>query len=278
MFVSDRLIYLELHKTGCSHIRKVLMETVGGELDGKHNRPQRIPEGRYVLGSVRNPWAWYVSLWAYGSLGKGLLRGRLTQRFDRAYYQLAAREGGRAWPVALATSFAHDLVKPVPTWRETYSDSEDPVKFRRWLKMVLDPRHRHDLGDVYAFSPVSRHAGFLTFRYLKLYTRDVRMLYTDEHLASADGIREFDSKHGVLSGVVRTEHLAGDLLACLLEAGYELDEAARAALMARATHKTNASSHRATRDYYDDETLELVAQKESFIVEKHMYAPPVSHA
>src|SRR5690348_9457187 len=73
MFVSDRIVLVELQKTGCTHIRNLLMELVGGQLVEKHNRvdPRMFRDGRVFLGSVRDPWDWYISNWAFSCDGQG---------------------------------------------------------------------------------------------------------------------------------------------------------------------------------------------------------------
>ena len=83
MFVNERLIYLQLQKTGCTHVAMLLDKLIGGEQVGKHNRlPARLEsEGRLIVGSVRNPWDWYVSLWAFGCEQCGGLADRLTSGF-----------------------------------------------------------------------------------------------------------------------------------------------------------------------------------------------------
>ncbi len=71
MYVADRLIYLELQKTGSKQIRRLLSSCIGGKQTGKHNRMTELQPGRMIVDSIRNPWAWYVSLWAFGCLGRG---------------------------------------------------------------------------------------------------------------------------------------------------------------------------------------------------------------
>lgn len=82
MLVSDHLVYLELPKTACSHIRDLLKLLVGGDIVGKHNRlpGHLMQQNKMIVGSIRNPWDWYVSMWAYGCDRKGLLYKRLTSR------------------------------------------------------------------------------------------------------------------------------------------------------------------------------------------------------
>src|SRR5690349_15399636 len=80
MFVSDRIVFLELQKTGCTHIRNLLKEIVGGRLVMRHNQaPADLFTGdRFFLGSVRDPWDWHVSLWAYCCDGRGDLYSNLS--------------------------------------------------------------------------------------------------------------------------------------------------------------------------------------------------------
>ena len=80
MFVTDKLIYLQMQKTACSHIAAMLAETVGGRKIGLHiPLPRRLHStDKHVVGSIRNPWDWYVSQWSYGCAGRGALRNRLT--------------------------------------------------------------------------------------------------------------------------------------------------------------------------------------------------------
>ena len=75
MLITDKLVYLELHKTGCTFTRLVLAELFSDScrIVGKHNLVETIPqdvlgdfETKTKIGNIRNPWDWYVSLWAFG--------------------------------------------------------------------------------------------------------------------------------------------------------------------------------------------------------------------
>src|SRR4051812_35017204 len=95
MFVSDRLIYIQMQKTASTHIARVLAEVVGGEQHQQHIRLRGDRDGRLVVVSVRSPWDWYVSLWAYGCRGGGGrsgVRERLTEP-PPGYGEIA----GAAW-------------------------------------------------------------------------------------------------------------------------------------------------------------------------------------
>ena len=82
MFVSEKIVFIQLQKTGCTHIAKLLSNLLEGRHIGKHNRatPELFTNQRSFLGSIRDPWEWYVSLWAYGCDKKGRIYQRVTKR------------------------------------------------------------------------------------------------------------------------------------------------------------------------------------------------------
>ena len=83
MFETDRLIYLQMQKTGCSHVADLLDRCYGGEQTNKHAPlGQQLLTEKYVAGSVRNPWSWYLSLWSFGCQRGGSMHGRLVRRGD----------------------------------------------------------------------------------------------------------------------------------------------------------------------------------------------------
>jgi hypothetical protein len=253
MLVTDRLIYLQLQKTACSHIAAMLEKTVGGKKIGLHiPLPRRLHStDKYIVGSIRNPWEWYVSQWSYGCAGRGALHKRLT---GRKLFRLFEK------PVS-------ELTKPVAKWRETYKDHRDPECFNRWLKMIFDPYRRKDLGEGYANSPISRYAGLMTYRYIKIYTRG-------GNANSLEALKKFDSENNFLKFTIRVESIEEDLLQALTNAGYELGEDQIQIIKQGADNRTNPSDHLPTEFYYDEETVDLVARNEKLIIEKYSYSPP----
>ena len=270
MFDTDKLVYLQLQKTGCTHVERMLRELVGGKSVGrKHGRLEStFPlEGRTIVGSVRNPWSWYVSLWAFACTRTGAIYTSTTRR------SLAhGPDGGPRFSPRWAAQLWRSLLKPTAKWRRLYADSNDPALFREWLRLVLDPRRAHDLGRDYGRTRLKHFAGLLTYRYLFLYASDVGRLYASDGLRTHDALSEFDRTNNMVNLMIRTESLERDLVAVLKTVGHEVDERAVAAL--RTTPRTNTSRHRRSGEYYDSETLDLVARREAFIIAKYGYAPP----
>ena len=73
MFISDQICFVELGKTGCSYIRKVLDQNIkSGKLTSIHDQISNnlLNSKKLKIGSIRNPLDWYISLWSFGCLMK----------------------------------------------------------------------------------------------------------------------------------------------------------------------------------------------------------------
>ncbi|MEL6870163.1 MAG: hypothetical protein AAFO81_10225 [Pseudomonadota bacterium] len=277
MFVSEKLVFLELHKTGGSHIGHWLRQTLGGEQVGKHNRLAPELRDRFIVGSIRNPWDWYVSLWAYGCSSRGSVWRQTIDGVNLRYYreQLAA-EMGRA-NVGVQTLLRQawsDLRKDQNAWIDCYRDSNDAARFRRWLNRVLNGGHALDLREGFGFSAVSQHSGLMTYRYLKLFTDLGDALYSDPRLGTTQGMRSTLEERFLLNHCIRSESLEPDLVEAITNAGYELSDTQRSAILESGKQKVNASKRNTTGFYYDAQTRDLVAEREQLIIEQHRYAAP----
>ena len=222
-------------------------------------------QGKYIVGSIRNPWDWYVSLWAFGCDRHGFL-------YRSAISRSLSRHGLKFHPERFPLVVIAEIKKPVKTWQRTYSNSKDPKLFREWLRLILDPDRKYDIGGEYGFCPMSSFAGFLTYSYIKVFTKDITDILNNR-VKSIEDIREFDSKNNVLNDIIRNEYLEEDVIRILRKAGYELSDARLEKIYA--SQRINSSSRfRDIGSYYDEETVELVRQKEYFIIQKYGYTPP----
>jgi hypothetical protein len=88
MTITDDFIYLELQKTGSTHVTKLLQQLHKNNFVkiGKHNTIKTMPkhvlvgfESKIKVGNIRNPWDWYVSLWSFGCQKRGGLHKMLTK-------------------------------------------------------------------------------------------------------------------------------------------------------------------------------------------------------
>lgn len=279
MLVTPDIVYLQLQKTGCSHIERLLQRfapTV--ESHGKHYRPAPgfDPGDRLVTSSIRNPWEWYLSYWSYSSMRKGGPYQRSTARrsalrvlFDE---RLNNASGVRVRRMRqLPRAVRAERARPAALWRTLYADPS-PKTFRRWLKTTLRYERRFDLFQDYGHSTLSEFAGLLTYLYMFLNARDALPLF-DGRIGNYQELAEFDQAQNMAEAFIRVEQLEDDFVSVMDQAGTPLSEGEADAVYAMG--KTNAS-HRAARmtDYYDDETADLVRQRDRLIIEKYGYAFP----
>ena len=293
MLISEKLIFVELQKTGSTHIKGLLRKLLGGENDGKHNvpTPEQIDSGRKFVASVRNPWSWYLSLWSYGCLQKGELFERLTNEKkwrkmldkeeseadaesdaaeDKAEADADASEEGAEGKAkgkkdkSLPDNFTPDRARTF--W---YADPDNAEAFREWLQAVLATRPlRKVLETGFGKSPISRAGGLMTFRYFTLCTRNGENV--DQSVSTLEALQKYDQENCFIDYFVRNESLAEDLIKALDGCGVPLDDAQRKQI--REAKKTNVSSRpHGPEYYYDKASIQLVARREKFIIEKFSY-------
>ena len=279
MIVTDRLVFLQLQKTAGTHIARLLVEEFSGrERFGKHRPlpPGFDPGERLIVGSIRDPWDWYVSLWTFGCRRRGgpFDRSTAPRSVWNALRDPGTRRvrGARAAITSRVLAARHEWARPASSWRRLHSDAADPRLFREWLKLALDSRRRFDLFRDYGQSAVSAYAGILTFLYELLYLRDNTALFDRRLLPDLEALIRHDEANGVLGATIRTENLEQDFMDVLGKAGHALTP--RQAERIENAEPTNTSDRRrALADFYDDEARELVAAREALIIRKYGYRP-----
>jgi hypothetical protein len=266
MFLSDEVVYLQMQKTGSTHVTEVLQKYCHGSQERKHSQLRDYDEYRekLIVSSIRNPWDWYVSLWAFGCLGLGGLREyidglpRSEWRAARNHHDLISMV---VFPFRLVSRLVQD-----PDWRTLYSDATNEANFRRWLKLIMGSEGRRIGKEGYASSPVKNVIGLMTYRYLALTTEYRHWISQGRKCQTYAELEQFAHKHGIVGTVLRMENLNEDLLALLNRVGVAVS-----AMDAATWGKDNRSLHRRYPDYYDDETIGLVASRDRFIVDRFGY-------
>ncbi|HTK45828.1 MAG TPA: hypothetical protein VL749_10805 [Patescibacteria group bacterium] len=272
MFVSSRFVYLELQKTGTTHIRRLLRENLGGTTIGKHNpiTPDLLDGSRVVLGSIRDPWEWYVSLWAFGCDHRGDLYRAATH--DRRMRGHGWRSDARRAAARLAAEFRR---RP-EEWRRTYTDADDADAFRRWLTLVLGDRLPYQMYE-YGAPSLGRLVGFMSYRYLNVYCGRAGDPGALTRLDSYEAVRAFEREHNAVDLFIRKESLEETLIDALHRSGAALTEAQVEAI--RSHRRLNTSSRRReTRDFYDAGSAALVGEADRIIVDRFGYTSPLAPA
>lgn len=266
LFITSKLIYLEMPKTACSHIALLLKRFVGGEKIGKHNWLTNYNTEKMIIGSIRNPWNWYLSLWAFGCEKKGGLYIRLTKRnFALILKDILKLRFANAWA---------EITKPIKLWQSYYETYEDAELFRSWLKLLFERKRMPDLREGYSNSSLSDFAGFMTYRYSKLHMKNFYKRQNSSKIKNYNELIEYDELNNLLDGVIYIENLEEDFIKNVTKAGHSLDKEIEAKILSKTEKKRNVSKHHEASYYYDKETMNLITEKENFIIEKYDYVFP----
>lgn len=269
MIESERLVYLQLRKTGCTYIETILQQLIPCKKIGKHNAlPPNYPlQNKIIAISIRNPWDWYVSLWAFGCTHpNSYLVSKVSKRKLTGH-------GIKDSVIFGFLSILNEISKPIKTWQKVYSDHTNPVLFKEWLLLVLSQSRKYDLGLSYGFNSLSSFVGYLTFQYLQLGIRDFKKTYKTE-IIDFDSLRELDRKQNIINAVIRMESINDDLIQTLSLAGYTLNND-QLDLINSYDRVNKSSRERHLSFYYDNELIDIVQERERFFIEKYGYSPPL---
>ena len=275
MFENDEFIYVQMHKTGCTHITSILSDFLGGEqtsghMDlGKHNpvTPNQLKDKKLFISSIRNPWEWYLSLWTYGVQGNGKLMLRLTQRnFFRTVVEAFKN------PRINHKNLTSELFKNIRIWRALYNDSGDIYAFRKWLKLIHAPSNCCMLGERYGDTMISDWCGFMTYRYLYLCCFKIEQLYDRKSIQCYADLVQFEKDNCYIEYFIRQENLAGDVCS-FIEKFKHLSQTDKANIYEK--KRINKSKRSLLiSDYYDQTSVDLVYERDRLLVEKFNYSPP----
>lgn len=271
MFISSDLVFMELHKTGCTHIRVLLNELLDGEFVGGHNQASSdlFDQGKVFLGSIRDPWEWYLSLWAYGCDKKGAIYNSVTK--DRVEKPPLVKS--KKAPYAKFISLFANHSKHHHKWLETYNDVNDAEAFRTWLSMMHNPKYRMELREGYGVSSISHTAGLLTFRYLKLFCTKAGELEQLNHLSTPSQIRRYEREFCFINHFIRNECLEEDLFRVLGHFSVDISADKKGDILLREKRNTSSKKH-GSAFYYDKKSEKLVTKREQLIIDKFGYIAP----
>ena len=105
MIIGINYQFIHLHKCAGTSIAHLLMTYFNGQRHGGIHNSENV-NNQPIIGCIRNPYSWYVSLWAYGLDGKGQLYAEI---------------------------FRNDFEKI----SEFYTHSNDYAAFGKWIKYLI---------------------------------------------------------------------------------------------------------------------------------------------
>ena len=270
MFISNKLIYCHLQKTAGTHLRKLFAKYFL-ESDKKKSKHSNLGvlklNNEFVVGSIRNPLRWYLSLWAYGCQGKGKLMSNFFGDYSlkNLFFisrDVSLRENLKSFKLNknFYKSVWFFVTKNPKNFRFLYSDINNIDNFRIWLNLIINTDYGKFIsGQGYFKNNTSSFCGFLTYRYLLMYCKN--FLFTN-NIENYKELVSFHNENLLPNKMIRMERIFEDFLEVLEvnKIGYNKKELAN-----HFKQKTNSSKELEIENYYDDKLRELVYLKDKLI-------------
>lgn len=254
MIEYKKFIYLDVYKTGSTHInfllKKIVKEKpvrVKRHAPLTKGRPFTWKGGKLVFATVRNPWDWYVSMWAYGHTVENPLYEHIKQ------------------------GFGQDKLN------ELYEMDNPKVAFPKWLKSMHDPAFLAQAlkGHRLPTSGLMGFMGFYTYRFMRVTMPYPEIFLRKPFINSMDGAIAAQRKWAMYDVLMKSETLDQEFAEFAATRGRELGFSDNAVdiINKQAEKHKNVSKRtlESYRDYYTDELRELVATRDRFFIDLFGY-------
>lgn len=261
MIEFDGTLFLQLQKTGGTHVERILESCVPHVKHAKHSIPNAaiLARNERVLMGLRSPFSWYLSLWSYGISGRSGFEGRVTQRFSPRNLMLSSYENAE-----LLSRLRFESLKRRSDWKTVYQRGDSPEAFRDWLKLLFIEAKNQCLPDGYR--PLRNNGetmGFYTWRLVKM--------ALGPHPKQLNGTRGESSfqifcQRSVVSHYLRTESLNDDFLR-FIEAFHPKHFEEIRDKLERNSISNSSSRKFSAEKYYDENMTALVSSGDHLIFE-----------
>jgi len=263
MIEGKHFIYLNNWKTGSSFIEHYLKKYFSRSIVCSKASINKISlvesKDKILISSFRNPYKIYVSLWAYGCMHRGTLHKKLTNKnlnsrfsYDFTKQFIKSRKNIFFLPY-------YRINKP-KEWENLYSNQESIKNFNNWLYKINSDKYFFStkLDSPIRFSNGSK-IGFLSRRILKKhfnYTLDYRGRVVYESIKpKVDKWILTDTPETMK---ISLEKIMGEIK--LLEEDCETS-------CIVPLKKINKSHHLDYNSYYNDKSMALIRENDSFCFE-----------
>lgn len=265
MIKNKDFIYLDLEKTACSHIRKLILTYFH---DAKDTNKHKILyskddiKNKTVIGSVRHPYDWYVSHYLYGFHKGGAIRHIYKTNFKNQLLNMSLL----------------DLYKiGLPSIKGFYKD-ESKYEFKKWLLSIMSKQSKYYFNranyqkkESYFHSNNFRYnqipnqkTGLFTHHFLNMYFINYSSLYPNDFCE----VNDYTTSGIIPDHFIKVENLESDFYDVFsrFKKSITIDDL-------KSNKKINSSVNSYdVNDYFDEECKMLIKQKDNYIFELFRYS------
>lgn len=269
MFISNKICFVEFGKTGCSFIREIFSKKIkDGVLTKIHDSitDELMLSDKIKVGSIRNPYDWYISLWSFGCL---------MQKRDPLFSNLTKRKLNPKRIINIKGNYkekVHFLFdqfrKDINFNKELYSNPYNTDNFKNWIKLLFDNKKKNYIGEHYSISNTNKFIGYMTFHYLIRFTnKNFHHELFDKSLISYDDIKKFYLKNNYIDNFIVFEKLNESLvnLFNLIDLNVSEEDLNKEKPVNKSKRLPNID------EYFDEETKGFVKKYDALIFEMHNY-------
>tara|TARA_B100000575_G_C23123690_1_gene650658 strand:+ start:1103 stop:1918 length:816 start_codon:yes stop_codon:yes gene_type:complete len=264
MIIGKNFYITEMPKTGTTFLRNYFKQYKNVKITNHHdtldqNHLFKLSKKKYKIGTIRNPYLWYFSLWKWSCKKKKLspIFSDLTSKRIKIK-RLKINKN-------LFKYILGQLFKNRNEISNIFSDINSKNNFNKFLEIILKFEHRSLIGSDYSFIS-HKNLGFMTYNFLvhnvpKNYYKN---LYNNRTTFSS--ILKNLNKKLELNYFFKTENLNRDLKLFLKKNNMKIKK-----LNKLEKNSTASSAKFNLKNLITKKNLKLIEKKESYLFKKFNY-------
>lgn len=267
MIFLEKCVFLELPKTGSTYARYILInlpdskyKTIGKKhnvYNSLSNELKREFDNKRIVSSIRNPFDWYVSLYAFACEHRGGLYTKTQKRPDL----LSVSNPFEFFKVCI------NHMRNRKKWQSVFTDVNNKENFKKFLYLLLI-EDSLGVGNRYELDGFNKKIGYYSYDFLRMTTKNFDSL-KDKNLGYSD-ILDHYQKNNIVDITLRNESLRKDLIKFstdLCSGPKEMESS----INSKPKKSRTATKRKPYKYYYTEELIELIREKEKIILESFNY-------
>ena len=264
MIVGKNFFITELPKTGTTFLRNYFKQYKEIKLTLHHdtvdeNRKLSLHNKCYKVGTIRNPYLWYLSFWKWSckQKKKSPLYSDITSRrikFKRLKFSSN-----------IMTYIFSQLFKNKSKLKNIFEDVNSKKNFNFFLEILLDSKYRNLISSDYSFIP-HKELGYMTYYFL---TQNVSKKYYENlynpNMQFSSILKKLDSKL-YLNYYLKTERLEKNLKTFLKRVKLPVKK-----IKNLNKNSTKENFKKEFKKFFTKKNLNLIERKDKYLFKKFKY-------
>ena len=264
MIFGKNFYITEMPKTGTTFLRNYFKQYKDIKLSTHHDTIDENVEFNYStiefkIGTIRNPYAWYLSFWKWSCQQKkrSPLYSDITSRrlkFKRLKFNSN-----------LISYIFCQLTKNKKDLKKLFKDVNSKKNFNHFVEILLNYKYRNIISSDFSFIP-HKNLGYMTYCFLtqNISKKDYkRLYYSNEKFSSI--LKFLDSRLN-LNFFLKTENLTNNLKIFLKKNKFFVKDFKKI--------KRNSTKNKIDKNYlnfFTKKTLKIIEKKDDYLFRKFKY-------